>query len=146
MKSMMLTEIIELQYWTCHNKNHRHRSEPAAFNCISRTPDERRKPHIKWTKKLVCEAFRSLLNGTSLVDIADSISVRPSTLKNHILRACRNMYRFRGILSVAKADMIEKDWYSTISVLRKNRDIWVELIDLYNLPENALTERMAQKN
>jgi hypothetical protein len=120
MKSEKKTYIVEKEYWTCWNPDHRHKAEYVANACIGiRPPDER--PSNKKQLERNIDITRKIIDGesTTLIAAANNVSVsRCYGIFNKTLRDAYYKENKKRLYS----------WTISVESIRKDAHEWQKLI------------------
>lgn len=129
MKSEKKTYIVEKEYWTCWNPNHRHKSEYIANACIgNRHPDER--PSNEKQVERNIDITRKIIDGESVKLIADA--------NNISLGRCYGIFRKTlGEAYYKQNKKILYSWTLRMEDIRKDGHEWKKLIGNLICENNA---------
>jgi hypothetical protein len=114
--------FVEVEYWDCGHKEHKHKTEVVAAKCI----EERKhiKPpapkEVNYKKAVI--ASRIVINGGTYVDAGKAINLsgaRAAQLTKALFRRCIHPSRNPG----------EIPCYREISEMRKHKKYWLSRID-----------------
>lgn len=81
-------EYIESEYWTCHNKDHRHRKQHVAEKCIAKS--EQPKRDIKrWTRQELLSFLEYKRYGSNMTVLAKALGMSRANMSRLIDKAER---------------------------------------------------------
>lgn len=98
MKTTKDMELIEVEFWTCKNPSHRHRTEAVAQNCIDKEERIGKNPPKRWSRAELSSILERKENGTRISEIAREIGCSRSNVDRLIRKAerIRNAEKYRA--------------------------------------------------
>ena len=85
-------ELVEVEYWTCKNPNHRHRTQCVAQKCIDKDGQPKRQ-HKRWSKAELYDMLNKKLAGENMSALARSMGMSSSNIKRLVDKAERIRWR-----------------------------------------------------
>ena len=96
MNSEKKLELIEVEYWTCHNENHRHKTLAVAEKCIKKHESKPRKKVKRWTHEMLLNVLDMRDKGVTFREIGEAYQVSANRARQVHWKA--NMMRMGGRL------------------------------------------------
>ena len=94
MNSEKKIELVEVEYWSCHNEKHRHKTQDIAQRCIDKHESTPRKAR-KWTSEMLLKVLDLRDDGKSFREIGEAFGVSANRGRQVHWKAERMRWRGR---------------------------------------------------
>lgn len=85
-------ELVEVEYWTCKDSKHRHRTKEVAQRCIDKACMPKKEPK-RWSKAELYELLDKKLAGENMAQLARDMGMSNSNLRRLTDKAQRIRWR-----------------------------------------------------
>lgn len=72
-------ELVEVEYWTCNDNKHRHRTKEVAERCIYKSC-AKKKEHKRWSKAELYELLDKKLAGENMAQLSRDMCMSNSNM------------------------------------------------------------------
>lgn len=128
-------EVIEVEYWSCYNPNHRHKTYDVACRCAGKIQDiELVRCNTKAEKQQGIEIARRLFNGARMDVVCKELGVAEKRAVWQLRSVMRKALELHPQLS----QLWSLFWPTTINQAIANSQDWLNIINVW---ENDLIEK-----
>ncbi len=81
-------ELVEVEYWTCTNPDHRHKTKEVAQRCIDKAIAPKKEPK-RWSKAVLFDLLDKKLAGENMSKLAREMGMSISSMRRLTYKAER---------------------------------------------------------